>query len=462
MGGSRETKLDLDLEKKRWSVTELVTHLRQTIELDDWLQNVYLEGEITNFTHHRSGHMYFALKDERAQIKAVMFERLNRSLSFTPKNGDRVIVKGRLSVFERDGQVQLYVHRMNQLGMGDLFVAFQQLKERLEIEGLFDQAHKKALPPFPKKIGVVTSPSGAVIRDIITTVERRYPIAQILLCPVAVQGETAATEISQAIQLFNELKEVDILIVGRGGGSLEELWAFNEEVVVRSIFHSQIPVISAVGHETDVTLSDFVADLRAPTPTAAAELAVPFLDELKEKVASLQQRLLNQQANLIKHKRERLLRWLQRPVFQQPGQRLEQYIQRLDYLQTDLIRLIEKKWTQGQQQLERLESRLVRHHPERRLSLEKERLGYAQKELIRSIKRLIEERRTKSQHLIQQLDALSPLQVMKRGYSLTYRLTEKELIKSVKQTKPGDLIRVRLADGQLKCQIWGSEEEQNE
>ncbi|SFJ30976.1 exodeoxyribonuclease VII large subunit [Thermoflavimicrobium dichotomicum] len=453
----------MEIEKKPWSVTELVSYLRETIELDELLQKVWVEGEITNFTHHaRSGHMYFSLKDEQTQIKAVMFASYNRRLRFTPKNGDRVLVRGRLSVYERDGQVQLYIHDLRQHGIGDLFVAFQQLKEQLEAEGLFDPAHKKALPPFPKKIGVITSASGAAIRDIITTIRRRYPLGHVILFPVSVQGETAAKEVAQAIDIMNQLQEVELLIVGRGGGSIEELWAFNEEMVVRSIFRSQIPVISAVGHETDFTLSDLVADLRAATPTAAAELAVPHLEELKERLASLQKRLIQVQTSMISLWRHRLQQLLSRPIFQQPHARLEQYAQRLDYLQSDLVKAIEKRWTNSQRKVERLANQLERLHPRVSLSKQRDKLFYLQKELLNAILRIIRDQEGKSQRLMDRLDALSPLKVMKRGYSLVYRLGRDELVKSVRQVKPGDLIQVRLSDGKLKCQIWGSEESNHE
>ncbi len=258
------------------SVTELVRYLRFHLEQDELLSRVWVRGEISNFTRHASGHMYFTLKDGESRIPVVMFAGNNRRLLFSPKNGDDVFARGYVSVYERGGQVQFYVQEMRASGQGDLYTAYLQLKERLEQEGLFT-APKKALPFFPTRIGVVTSPSGAAIQDILTTIRRRFPNVHILLYPVQVQGEAASTAIAKAIDTLNELKEVDVMIVGRGGGSLEELWAFNEEIVARSIYRSEIPVISAVGHETDYTIADFVADLRAATPTAAAEQVVPEL-----------------------------------------------------------------------------------------------------------------------------------------------------------------------------------------
>ncbi|RAL26557.1 exodeoxyribonuclease VII large subunit [Thermoflavimicrobium daqui] len=455
--------MNIDIEREPWSVSKLVNYLRGTLELDDQLQKVWVEGEITNFTHHiRSGHMYFSLKDEQTQLKAVMFAGYNRRLRFTPKNGDRVVAKGKLSVYERDGQVQLYIHDLSLHGVGDLYVAFARLKEQLEEEGLFDPTKKKELPSYPYKIGVITSASGAAIRDIITTIKRRYPLVHVLLFPVSVQGKTAAKEVAKAIAMMNQLKEAEVLIVGRGGGSMEELWAFNEEIVVRSIFESEIPVISAVGHETDFTLSDFVADLRAATPTAAAELAVPHLEELKEKVTSLQKRLIHIQTTMISLWRDRVRQLLSRPIFQQPRARLEQYTQRIDYLHSDLTKAIEKRLKTHQHLLERLGEQLQRYQPQVTLSKQRERLTYLQKDLFRAIYRQVEEKQGKHLRLIDQLDALSPLKVMQRGYSLVYRFKQDELIQSVKQVQPGDLIRVRLSDGQLKCQIWGAKEDKDE
>ncbi|EES72230.1 exodeoxyribonuclease VII, large subunit, partial [Paenibacillus sp. oral taxon 786 str. D14] len=263
------------------TVKELNRYIRMKLESDQVLTDVWIRGEISNFTHHSSGHMYFTLKDADSRIKSIMFASYNQRLPFRPKEGTRVIARGNVSVYERDGQYQFYVTHMQPDGVGSLYLAFEQLKQKLEAEGLFAPGRKRPLPRFPKTIGVVTSPTGAAVRDILTTLGRRYPQAAVILYPVLVQGKGAAPSIVKAIRTLNAMGEADVLIVGRGGGSLEELWAFNEEQVARAIYESAIPVISAVGHETDFTIADFVADLRAATPTAAAELAVPHTAELR-------------------------------------------------------------------------------------------------------------------------------------------------------------------------------------
>ena len=273
-----------------YSVREITRRIKDLFEENNDLQDVWIRGELSNFTHHSSGHMYFTLKDENSRMRAVMFAGNNRFLRFIPKNGARVIIRGSITIYERDGQYQLYAREMQPDGIGSLYLAYEQLKEKLANEGLFDPRNKKEIPLYPQTIGVITSPTGAAIRDIITTIRRRYPLGRILLLPVLVQGEQAAASISWAIAEMNRRMEADVLIIGRGGGSIEELWAFNEEIVARSIFHSQIPVISAVGHETDFTISDFVADIRAATPTAAAELAVPHMQELRENIRRLEGR----------------------------------------------------------------------------------------------------------------------------------------------------------------------------
>jgi exodeoxyribonuclease VII large subunit len=390
-----------------------------------------------------------------------MFAGNNRRLKFTPKNGDRVLVRGYVSIYMKDGRMQFYVQDMRLSGIGDLYVAFQRLKEQLIAEGLFD-APKKGLPAFPKKVGVITSVSGAAVRDIIVTMRRRFPLTPILLYPVSVQGEKAALEIAAAIDHMNELQEVDVLIVGRGGGSLEELWAFNEEIVARSIFRSTIPVVSAVGHETDVTICDFVADERAATPTAAAELVVPHIQELKERVRVLQRRLIQAQVSQMNRLKERLQKNLDRPIFNQPDARLNQFAQRLDHLETRLEHAFTTLTGKKQRQLEQWMYRLNSCHPSEQIAKMKERLALLKRDAARHAASLPKDKAKQHQKCLVKLDALSPLKVMLRGYSLVYHHDGKSLIKSYRQAGPGDLIRVRLAEGQLKCQVWRSEEKVDE
>lgn len=366
-----------------------------------------IRGEISNFKLHYSGHMYFTLKDEQSTIRAVMFKSSNYKLKFKPENGMKVIAQGRISVYERDGQYQLYVENMQPDGIGALHIAFEQLKKKLEAEGLFDSERKKSLPKFPKRIGVVTSATGAAIRDILNVLKRRYPAAEVLLYPVLVQGEQACFEIVEGIQYFNDTKSVDVIITGRGGGSIEELWAFNEEIVARSIAASQIPVISAVGHETDFTIADFVSDVRAPTPSAAAELAVPSQYELRDKVQGLQSRLIYALNNRLESRRLKLERLMQSTAFRNPLDNISQSRLRLDEMGKDLLK---NMLYQLKNQREQLAS------------------------------------------LCGKLDALSPLSVLSRGYAIV-KTSDGQIIRTVHEVNEQQKIKVQLQDGEFQCTV---------
>lgn len=444
-------------ERRALSVTELVRRMRAILEEDEGLFSVWVRGEISNFHHHVRGHMYFTLKDENCRIRAVMFAGNNRRLRFIPRDGDQVLARGYVSVYERDGLVQLYVLEMQPDGVGELYVAFQRLKEKLEAEGLFDSKIKKPLPFLPRRVGIITSPSGAAVRDIITTLRRRFPIARVLIYPVPVQGEEAPRAIAEALEWMNRHEDADVLIVGRGGGSLEELWAFNEEIVVRGIYRSQIPVVSAVGHETDVTISDLVADVRAATPTAAAELVAPALCDLEDRLASLVNRLMRSVGKLLSRKRERLEGLKGRSAFQHPLMRLKQHEQRLDQLAWDLEKTIRVRlqWSRGE--LEHLISRLAARRPTERISFLRDRLDRLERSCATGMINFLRDRRSLWESRIGKLDSLSPLKVMRRGYSLVYRYGDDRLIQSVSDIQPGDLIRVRFSDGRVDCQVWGRE-----
>ncbi|GGE10398.1 exodeoxyribonuclease 7 large subunit [Marinithermofilum abyssi] len=444
-------------EQEIWSITDLVAYLSGVIDQDEGLNTVWVQGEISNFRHHARGHMYFTLKDEHSRMRAVMFAGNNRRLKFLPKDGDDVLVRGRVGVYERDGQVQLYVTQMQPNGIGGLYVAFQQLKERLDEEGLFSPVHKKALPFFPQRVGIITSSSGAAVRDIITTIRRRSPMVDILLHPVPVQGEEAPVAIADALYRMNR-QQVDVIIVGRGGGSLEELWAFNEEVVARSIFDSSIPVVSAVGHETDTTISDFVADVRAATPTAAAELVAPRMDELYERLNALRTRLNRAVKLQVDRTRETLRRLRERPVLRKPYVRLEQEEQRLDQLQQQLQQALRIQLVPYRSRLDRSRYRLQSQCPSKKAAALKEQLVQLRKNCQGGMFQTLKEYQTRWLRALDRLEALNPLQVMRRGYSLVYRYHERRLVTSVNQVQPGDLLRIRLKDGQFKCQVWGKEE----
>jgi exodeoxyribonuclease VII large subunit len=445
-------------EVKYVTVTALTKYIKRKFEVDPHLQDLWIKGEISNFTYHSRGHMYFTLKDENARIQAVMFAGYNRYLAFRPENGMNVLVRGEISVYEPSGNYQIYVKEMQPEGIGNLYLAYEQLKKHLEAEGLFSPEHKKPIPLFPRYIGVVTSPTGAAIRDIVTTIRRRYPLATIILFPTLVQGEHAAASIVRSIEKANELGYIDVLIVGRGGGSIEELWAFNEESVARAIFASNIPIISAVGHETDFTIADFVADLRAPTPTGAAELAVPHVTELVERISQRNVRLIRAMKEKMAMESERLARLQKSYAFRYPKKLYEQKEQQLDSLLERLKRQTERLIERRRERFEQLQLKLQTHHPAEQLSKMIEKQQMLTKSLEKEIQALLKQKQLQFTALLSQLHVLSPLKIMERGYSLVYNEKE-ELVKSIHQLQPGDAIQVRLQDGRLDCYVWGMEEE---
>ncbi len=389
------------------TVTDLNKYIKGRIDNDEMLNNVLVKGEISNFKNHYTGHMYFTLKDENSLIKCVMFKTYTTHLSFMPKDGMKVIVLGGVSVFERDGVYQIYAKAMKEDGLGNLYVAYEELKNKLSNEGLFDEKYKKPIPFMPKTIGVLTSNTGAVIRDIINVSTRRNPNVNIRLYPVPVQGNGAGEKIAEGIEFMNKNKLADVLIIGRGGGSIEDLWPFNEEVVARAIFNSEIPIISAVGHETDFTIADFVADLRAPTPSAAAELAVANIDDVKETLKAYNNRYkvsLKKKIALMKMSYEKCMT---RQAFRNPTQKInEQYM------------LIDMKV----------------------------------KSLQNSILIKIKEDKTKFVKEVAKLDALSPLKTLTRGYSIISK-QDGRIAKEVKDLSQGEKVSVRLSDGSVDAQV---------
>lgn len=388
------------------TVTDLNKYIKDKIAGDENLNNILVKGEISNFKNHYTGHMYFTLKDENCLVKCIMFKTYAEKLKFMPKDGMKVIIFGSVSVFERDGVYQIYAKSIQEDGLGDLYTKYQELKSKLEEQGLFDEVHKKKIPLMPKVIGVLTSQTGSVIKDIINVSTRRNPNVYIRLFPVPVQGEGAAEKIAYGIDLMNREKLADVLILARGGGSLEDLWPFNEEVVAKSIYESRIPIISAVGHETDFTIADFVADLRAPTPSAAAELAVPDIYEVRQKVTSYENRLRNSLIKKVELMRVKYEKCMSSSIFKEPTRRInERYI---------LIDTYIKKLT----------------------------------DLISAKK---EKEKTKYIELVTKLDTLSPLKTLSRGYSIIEK--QGEIIKSNKQLIKGDVINIRLNEGESKAEI---------
>ncbi|MCK4666949.1 exodeoxyribonuclease VII large subunit [Candidatus Dependentiae bacterium] len=443
---------DINFKRKKvYSVSELTAEIKSLLEnkfFDTWL-----EGEISNFKHHYSGHMYFTLKDKDSQIPSVMFKGSNIKLRFKPEDGLKVLVFGRVSVYKPRGSYQFYVQDMEPKGLGELQLAFEQLKKKLESEGLFKKEFKKNIPAFPDVIGVVTSSTGAAIRDIQNVISRRFSLSRILLAPVRVQGNLAPDEIVKAIELFNDYEKVDVLIVGRGGGSIEDLWSFNEEKVARAIFKSKIPVISAVGHEIDFTISDFVADLRAPTPSAAAELVVQDKNELISQLKSFEIRAFNSMKNLLVENKNKLAGLMNRPVFKRASAPIEEKFYRLDDLLHRLVsgmKFIEKNQLEKVIKLKRLLSNL---RPDTRIKESFGKVLNLQKNLQAVFKSILNEKDLLLSRLMGKLNVLSPLSVLDRGYSITFKLPENKLVKSIKKINPGDKLKVRVTDGTCECEV---------
>lgn len=442
------------------TIQALTKYIKRKFDKDPHLSGIYVKGEISNFKRHSSGHMYFTLKDERARILAVMFSSANASMKFNPENGMNVLVRGDISVYEAGGQYQIYVKEMQPDGIGDLFLAYQQLKEKLEKQGLFSEARKKPIPKFPRKIGVITSPTGAAVRDIITTIERRYPIGEIVVYPALVQGERAAQSIAESIKKANKNEEIDVLIVGRGGGSIEELWAFNEERVALAISNSEVPVISAVGHETDFTIADFAADMRAPTPTAAAELAVPHIDDLLERVLNQKIMLIRGMKTRLKSERARLKSVTSSIIFRNPRRLYEQKIEAVDHLTEKLNRNQRVRMQAGREKLGHLDSNLKRVHPRRLWEQKNEQHLRTAKQLQANFSTILRQKQNDFSRTISTLEALSPLKIMDRGYSLVYS-EDSKLVKSKEDVKEGEKVTVHLQDGKLYCHIDSIEESEN-
>lgn len=388
------------------TVSQINTYIKSVIDYDDRLKNIYISGEISNFTnHYRTGHFYFTLKDEKSAIKAVMFRSSAERLRFMPENGMKVIIRGSIGVFERDGVYQLYAEDMQPDGAGALSLAFEQLKRKLAAVGMFDEENKKPIPVCPRKIGVITSPTGAAVHDILTVLERRFPLAEVVFEGVAVQGDSAAPQIAAAIEKFNLLGGADVLIVGRGGGSIEDLWAFNEEVVACAIYNSEIPIISAVGHETDFTIADFVSDLRAPTPSAAAELAVPDQRDLLFTLDKMSEKL---------------------------EEALHCVISDFEF------ELIQK------------EKKLLAYSPENQIKSQSDTLSFYNDKLQGSIKRIFEKYENKLSANAAMLEQLSPLKIISKGYCIT-KDENGNTVSSAKQIEKGTKLSVIFADGSALC-----------
>ncbi|MFP7493680.1 exodeoxyribonuclease VII large subunit [Terribacillus saccharophilus] len=445
-------------EDRYLTVTALTRYMKRKLETDKHLKDIWLRAEISNFKHHSRGHMYMTLKDDGARIQSVMFAGQNKGLKFVPENGMTVLIRGEIGLYEPQGQYQLYIQHMEPDGVGALYQAYEQLKEKLEKEGLFSAAHKKKLPAFPEHIGVITSPTGAAVRDILTTIKRRYPIVKVTVLPVSVQGERSAPSLVQALS-FAEERDFDVLIIGRGGGSIEELWSFNEEIVARAIHSVRIPIISAVGHETDFTISDFVADVRAATPTGAAELAVPAREELLHRITQLSNRMQYIVRQNYRQEADRLAKLRGSYAFRYPEQMLRQKEIELDKLSDRLNRAGTAAVTTKTQQFSSLMNRLTLVHPGKQVQNHERELAVLQNRLQQAMEKLHERQQQKFLHQINKLSLLNPLETMKRGYSISYK--QNTLLKSVDQVKTGDDVQIHLADGTIDCIVKDVKEDTN-
>lgn len=390
------------------SVSQLNRYIKMNFDADENLANIFISGEISNFTnHYRTGHLYFTLKDDSAAVRAVMFNSSAKRLKFMPEDGMKVIARGRVGVYEASGQYQLYVDDMQPDGVGALNLAYEQLKEKLQKEGLFSELHKKPLPPYPEKVGVITSPTGAAVRDIINVLGRRFPYAEIVFCPVLVQGEGAHLQLTDAVNLFNSERAADVIIIGRGGGSIEDLWEFNDEGLARAVYNSEIPVISAVGHETDFTICDFAADMRAPTPSAAAELAVPDANELQYALSALKNRMFLNVSSGIADRRSRLEYLTSKGALKSPDEMLSNRSQRLDTAFSKMLSSYEN------------------------------RIGGKKVEFISAATAL---------------SKLDPMSVLMRGFAFVSDKSGKNVYSSQALAK-GDKINVRFHDGSAVCEV---------
>lgn len=402
-------------ERKVFTVSQVGVYIKSLLEGNINLKNIYIKGEISNFVHHKAGHLYFDIKDEGAALNAIMFAGSAKNLKFAPENGMMIIAGGRISSYEKGSRYQIIVNSLEPDGIGALYIAYEQLKQKLKAEGLFDISHKKPIPKIPSRVGVITSPTGAAVRDIITTSRRRFPYAEIVLYPSLVQGDGAAANIVEGLRYFNTRNDVDVIIAGRGGGSIEDLWAFNEEPVAREIYASRIPVISAVGHETDFTIADMVADLRAPTPTAAAELALPNTPELMHKFNNI----------------------------------------------TDKLRtLLTARFSLSRQTVKRLAESRALSSPMNTIDDRRIFLASVYDRLDTKMKFYISSKKNEFVKYTSALESLNPMSVISRGYSAVYG-SDGNIIKSVKQTQKGEKIKFRLTDGEVAATVDEVKENEN-
>ena len=454
--------LNLAPERKIWSVSELTTRIRELLE--GQFRDIWVEGEISNCREAQSGHLYFTLKDARAQVRCVCFKNQHRLLKFRPEDGLHVTVRGSVGVYEPRGEYQIYVEHVEPVGLGALQLAFEQLKKRLEAEGLFDAARKKALPMLPRRIGLITSPRGAAVRDVLRILRRRFPNVHVLLFPVRVQGEGAAEEIVGAIKFFNR-KELapmesglaDVLILARGGGSLEDLWAFNEEIVARAIAASLIPVVSGVGHETDFTIADFVADVRASTPSAAAEIVVRTRQEFDRHLAQVLEQMTQRMRYVLLEYRHRLQELATHPGFRRLQDLVRDYRQLTDEFTNRLALALQTRLERARRRFTVAQTRIISFDLRGRIAAFRMRLEQRAGDLRVRAERLLVVKRQRLERLMLQLDERSPLRVLERGYAIVYDAAG-NVVRAAAQVAAGDEIHVQVARGRISAEVKGRED----
>ncbi|MFJ7368178.1 exodeoxyribonuclease VII large subunit [Lysinibacillus sp. NPDC098008] len=433
------------------TVKALTKYIKRKFDADPHLREVYVKGELSNVKLHQSGHIYFTLKDDGARIAATMFKTAATKLAFEPKEGMQVFIRGDVNVYENYGAYQLYVQEMQPDGIGSLFVAFHQLKEQLQKEGLFKPEWKQSIPTFPETIGVLTSTTGAAIRDICTTLNRRYPLAKVLIYPTLVQGAQAAPNIVENIERANMDAQCDVLIVGRGGGSIEDLWAFNEEIVARAIFDSRIPIISAVGHETDTTIADYVADLRAPTPTAAAEIAVPDQMELYQRVLTQQSQLYQMVRSQLLAERQRLNKLQQSYPLAMPERLYRPFTEKLAQLDTDLQKAMQVDLMRKTAQLQQLHSAVEQHSPKKALAFHQRELEAQVQQLTRAVTYYVTRQQQQFEATVRTLEALNPLAILTRGFTVASK--DQQVIQSANEVQKQDQLTLTFHDGQVMAEV---------
>ncbi len=432
------------------TITAINQFIKNMFDSNTYLKKVYLKGEISNFKHHTSGHLYLTLKDDDSRISAIMFRSAAASLNFVPEDGMNVLVTGRISVYPNGGNYQIYIDKMEQDGLGNLYIEFEKLKKKLQTEGLFDPNHKQPLPKFPTKIGIVTAPTGAAIKDILSTLKRRFPLCETILFPALVQGVSAASDIAKKIKMADSY-DLDVLIVGRGGGSIEDLWAFNEEIVARAIYNAKTPIISAVGHEIDFTIADYVADRRAPTPTAAAEMAVPTLEEVSSLFASKQSEITHLFHNKIEQAKHALDSLKKHYILKNPMVLYEMKIQRLDTMTEEIYKAIQRFMEKKANTLKEIKKSYILQNPAVLYKEQTNALEIVKTNLGKTIQTILKDYNQKMQNIVQTVKLVNPLNILDKGYSVVYK--ENTIIKSIRDVQIKDTLSVRLSEGKMKVEV---------